>query len=163
MALRIASWNVQGMRLPQKRSKILRHLRKYKIDVALLQETHLHEHEFKYLKKWWVGRVEGSPAVGRKVGVVTLLRKTLPYTVTTVDRDEEGRRLSITLQPEDATVTGSIKITNLYAPNSPNKEYFQELGDWYYKTHATRHVLGGDLNTTLCDLEDRSLMAWERQ
>lgn len=44
-------------------------------DIALLQETHLLETDFHRLKKWWVRRVEGSPAVGRKAGVVTLVRK----------------------------------------------------------------------------------------
>lgn len=116
MDLKIITWNVQGMKQPQKRSKILRHLRKHKADIALLQETHLLEPDFQRLKKWWVGRVEGSPAVGRKAGVVTLIRKSLPYTIIHVDRDREGRRVTITIQPENPTPNTTIKITNLYAP-----------------------------------------------
>lgn len=97
MDLKLITWNVQGMRTLHKRSKILRHLGKHKADIALLQETHLLKSDFEYLKMWWVGRVEFSSAVGRKAGVVTLIRKNLPYTILTVDKDIEGRQVSITL------------------------------------------------------------------
>lgn len=104
--------------------------------------------------------------VGGKGGVVAGLRpkswsnhllwKNLPFTVTHTDRDTEGHRVTITLLPEGLAPMTAIKNTNLYAPNSPNREHFQSLGDWFYNTHEGHHIMGGDLNTTLQDIEDRS-------
>lgn len=74
---KVVSWNVQGMRSPNKRMRVLRHLRKLKADIALLQETHLGEQDYFRLRKLWVGKVFGSPAQGKKGGVITLLHKTI--------------------------------------------------------------------------------------
>lgn len=69
MGIRLVTWNIQGLRSPRKRSKILRHLKRLKADLALLQETHLAEEDFHRLKKWWVGEVVGSKARGKKAGL----------------------------------------------------------------------------------------------
>lgn len=51
MNLTITSWNVKGLRSPNKRTKILRHLKKLDTDVDLLQETHLAAADYFRLKK----------------------------------------------------------------------------------------------------------------
>lgn len=51
-------WNVKGLRSPQKRMKVLRHLRKLKTDVAMLQETHLHSQDFFRMRKLWMGHTK---------------------------------------------------------------------------------------------------------
>lgn len=56
---RLASWNVKGLRSPNKRMGVLRHLNKLNVDVTMLQETHLREEDF---KRMW--------GQGRKVGVI---------------------------------------------------------------------------------------------
>lgn len=66
--LNILSWNVQGLRSPNKRMQILRYLKKIKPDIALLQETNLRADTFFRLKKLWVGEVYGSPVKGKKEG-----------------------------------------------------------------------------------------------
>lgn len=45
----------------------------------------------------------GSLAKGKKGGVVTLLKKNLPYKIDKTDTDTEGRRVTITLRPTDLT------------------------------------------------------------
>lgn len=45
------SFNVNGVLNPQKRTKILSKLRKEKIQIALIQETHLSETEHLKLKQ----------------------------------------------------------------------------------------------------------------
>lgn len=57
---------------------VLRHLRNLKVDIAMLQETHLSEADLKRLKKMWVGEVRGALAMGKKGGVITLLNKQWP-------------------------------------------------------------------------------------
>lgn len=69
---RLASWNVKGLWSPAKRMMSWRRLKKMKIDVAMLQETHLQENDFQRMCRLWVGEVVGevvgSVAVGRKAG-----------------------------------------------------------------------------------------------
>lgn len=43
--IKSVSWNVRGINSPIKRNKILKHLKKLKADVCMLQETHFLESE----------------------------------------------------------------------------------------------------------------------
>lgn len=104
---------------------ILGHL-KLRTDIALLQETHLPEIDFHRMNKQWVGEVVGLPALGRKAGVLILLRKGLRVKILDVEGDEAGRRATILLEENGV----QIRITNIYAPNSPSIAYFQELSSW---------------------------------
>ncbi len=40
MTIRLCSWNVNGIQGPIKRKKILSYLKKEKIQIALIQDTH---------------------------------------------------------------------------------------------------------------------------
>lgn len=131
--MRIVSWNVKGLRSLNKRKKILCHLKRMRADVALLQETHLAEQDFQCLKKLWVGEVLGSPALGRKAGVIILLHKKLPYTVRSVDKDQEGRKLTIHL----TIASKDLAISNIYAVNSPGTAFFQDLSSWVLRSSHT--------------------------
>lgn len=42
LSLRFLSWNVKGMNSPMERSRVFSHLKQLRVDVAFLQETHLH-------------------------------------------------------------------------------------------------------------------------
>ncbi len=55
--IRIATYDVNGLLYPVKRSKILSKLKKDKIDIELLQETHLMEIEHGKLKRTGFRRV----------------------------------------------------------------------------------------------------------
>lgn len=133
MQLHILTWNVQGLRSPQKRSKILRHLHTLKVDIAFLQETHLPEKDFFRLKKLWVGEEVGSPAIGKKGEVITLIRKNKPFHITNTNSDNHERRITLTLTSTGSQCNESIKFTNLYAPNFPNKDYFHTLTNWFLR------------------------------
>lgn len=61
----------------------------------------------------------------------------------------------ITLTPTETQSTKNLKITNIYAPNSPTKKYFQTLTHWFLNSSTDPHIIGGDLNTTITDLQDR--------
>lgn len=71
--VRLVSWNVKGLCSPYKRIRVLRHLKKLKTNIAMLQETHLPAHGFHRMCKLWVGEVVGSPAIDRKAGILILL------------------------------------------------------------------------------------------
>lgn len=79
-----------------------------------------------------------------------LLKKSIGLEVLTTDADEEGRRVSITV----TYGTTSFRFTNVYAPNSPIINYFQELITWFSHNLHTQHIVGGDFNTTIDEGED---------
>lgn len=62
------------------------------------------------MKKSWVGEVMGSAANGRKEGVLILIRKGLDIKTSSVDRDEEGWRISITIDRGRDTETKGLTI-----------------------------------------------------
>lgn len=87
--MKSVTWNVQGLRFPQKRMKVLRHLKRLWADVALLQELHFREADFPRMKRLWVGEVVGSQSEGRRTGVLIVLHKRLTYKIKVVTKDDE--------------------------------------------------------------------------
>lgn len=55
MSIKICTWNIKGSNKPAKRKAILNSLKMNRVQIALLQETHLTDHK-KYLREW-VGQV----------------------------------------------------------------------------------------------------------
>lgn len=119
----------------------------------MLQETHLAEKDFKLMQKQWVGEVLGSPAQGRKAGVLTLIRKGLQYRVMSQDRDSEGRRISILL--DRGKGFEPLRLTNIYVPNSPTTAYFSGLSTWLADQQQRNHLMGRDFNSVMHPNEDR--------
>lgn len=149
--MRIISWNVQGLRSPRKRIKILRHLHCLNTDIALLQEAHLKETDFHRMHTFWVGEVIGSPSHGRKAGVLILLNRHLNYSLKDTKIDSDGRIILTRF------VTNSLdmRITNIYTPNFPTKQYFQGLLAWLADIPHQTYIIGGDFNTVMNIEEDR--------
>lgn len=150
--LKFTSWNVKGLRSPCKRMAILRHLKRLRTDVALLQETHLSADDLTRLRKLWVGTVYGSPALGRKAGVAILVHKNLKHTLRDVRIDSSGRKMTLHLTLDNKQVA----ITNIYAPNSPDTSFFQDMVQWILSAPETLHLVGGDFNSVMSTLADRT-------
>lgn len=135
-------------------TKILRSLKKLHVDVALLQETHLLTENFDRLKKNWVGEVIGFSGIGRKSGVIILIKKCIPYTIQKTEIYLIDRRISVTITHNNAPQTPPLTITNVYVPNSPTIKYFKDLTTWFQHNN-TMHILGGDFSTIVSEIEDR--------
>lgn len=71
----VCSWNVHGIHNPIKRKKILCYLKK--VQIAMLQETHLTDLEQLKLKKDWVGQIYYASFNSRRRGVAILVHKSL--------------------------------------------------------------------------------------
>lgn len=93
--MRITSWNVKGLRSSIKRLKILRHVKRLKTDIALLQETHLTHSDYHHMKKLWVDTVLGPDAIGQKARVIILIHKKLPCEVISIDLDNQSRFFTV--------------------------------------------------------------------
>lgn len=63
--------------------------------------------------------------------------------------------MSIRLTQNNTPQAPEITITNIYAPNSPTKEYFTDLPNWFLIENTKNHIIGEDVNTTVNDTEDR--------
>lgn len=70
--------------------KVLRHLKRFHPDVVFLQESHLVVEDFHRMAKLWVGLVFGSPAVGGRVDVLTLIIKHIPFAMVSQWSDMEA-------------------------------------------------------------------------
>lgn len=87
LSMRPARWNIQGLSTPQKRMRVVRHLKRLKTHVVLLQETHLLETNFHRIKRLWVEEVIYSPSSGPKAVVMILLHNRLQCTPSDVVGD----------------------------------------------------------------------------
>lgn len=150
--VKITTWNVKGLRSPSKRSQILRHLKKLKVDIAMLQEIHLDSQDFFRMKKFWVGSVVGAPANGRSAGVLTLISKTLLHSVLHHDCDHQSGRWShLTLQ-----LGSSTDLWNIYGPNNDNRCFFTELQTIISsQSSSPKMVVVGDFNAVPSPRQDR--------
>ena len=52
--VKFVSFNVNGLNGPVKRKRVLTYLKKLKIDIAFIQETHLTPLEHRKLKRDWI-------------------------------------------------------------------------------------------------------------
>lgn len=149
--MKIVSWNVKGLRSPNKRMAILRHLKWLKTDIALLQETHLPSSDFWRMLKLWVGQTHGSASTNGKAGVVILIHKHLSCKVVSSDHDVERRLLTLHLWLSSI----DLILTNIYAPNSPTNSFFQAVATRLAPYLEYRLLLGGDFNTIMDRQEDK--------
>ncbi|XP_040289974.1 exodeoxyribonuclease-like [Bufo bufo] len=150
--MRIVTWNVKGLRSPEKRLMVLRQLKRLKADIALLQETRLVEGEWNRMRKLWVGSVHGSSANGRSSGVITLIHKSLPHKVLSLAPDEEGRLLQMTID----TPCGLLEVFDVYGPNDDNRDFFMKLETRLATQTTGIHMVGGDFNSVVDQDIDRS-------
>lgn len=149
--MKVVSWNVKGLRTPNKRMQVLRHLKRLRPDVAMIQETHLREGELALMKKLWVGSVFGSASRGNKAGVITLVHKQLAHSLVSHECDEEGRMSHLVIDHSGER----WHIYNVYGPNSDNKDFFRNLGTLVGQTRSDFTLVGGDFNTVQHPSEDR--------
>lgn len=87
---KIVTWNVKGIGHPIKRTKILTALKKEKVEIALLQETHLTPEEHLKMHKDWVGQVFFSSFKTNSRGVAILINKHTPFEIMEQISDIEG-------------------------------------------------------------------------
>lgn len=148
-ALKVCSWNVHGIHNPIKRKKILCYLKKEKVQIAMLQETHLTDSEHLKLKKDWVGQVYYASFNSRRRGVAILVHKSLPLTEIEVRADKLGRYVVI----KGLLYGEYTSFLNIYAPpNHPatfHTHVFSIFSDWLFPSS----VAGGDLNCCLHRLD----------
>lgn len=150
--LRVVTFNVRGLWHPMKRKRVMTFLKKEKVEIALLQETHLSSGEHKKLKRDWVGQIYYSNFKHNKRGVAILIHKNLPFIYKSQQDDPEGRYILIS-----GTIYGhQITILNVYAPNEDRPQFMIDMITLYTQFNSKLGFIGGDFNCCMDYNVDKS-------
>lgn len=150
--LKLLSWNVKGANLAIKRKKLLLYLKQKKVDIALLQETHLDNEESTTLQRDWVGKVFFSAYSSNKRGVAILIRKNLNIKIHKQFSDQEGRWVAIDMESYGIR----FSLVNIYAPNSDSPDFFTDICNTVKQIGNSYAIIGGDFNQVRIPTLDKS-------
>lgn len=113
MSLNSLSLNVQGLNSPQKQVKVFRYLRKHRVNVACLQETHLSTSSHpKYFDACYT-LVYQANGPKKQRGALVAFHKSTPVTCKKQIADPNGRYFLLHGLLQDT----EVKILTHYAPN----------------------------------------------
>lgn len=149
--LRLGTLNIGGMLSPAKRKKILLYLKKSKLDIVYLQETHLLPPEVAKLGSLgW--KVLASASFSSKArGVVILVKAASDIVIHSTVSDPQGR-----FTIADVTINGYRSVLcNLYAPNLYSKDFFLQILNELSSFGDFPLLLGGDFNLVVSPTMDR--------
>ena len=148
----ILTHNVQGINSPTKRAKAFQQYHKMGVDVLLLQEMHFSKASApRYLNaRYTTAYLSNGP--DKKRGVAICFAKKVPFTPTTVIRDKEGRYIMVVGKINESEVT----FLSYYAPNVGQLTFFRSMLEIIMPHVAGHVILGGDSNTSLDRVLDRS-------
>uniref|UniRef100_A0A8C7XGJ8 Reverse transcriptase domain-containing protein n=1 Tax=Oryzias sinensis TaxID=183150 RepID=A0A8C7XGJ8_9TELE len=151
-ALRFVSWNVKGLNSPIKRKKVISHLKQLNTKIAFLQETHLKVADHLKMRFGWVGQLYHSSFNSKARGVAVLIHKSVPFSVTEVISDPNGRYIIVS-----GRICGkSLTLVNVYGPNFDSEDFFKKLFLSIPNLNNSQLVMGGDFNCCLNPTLDRS-------
>uniref|UniRef100_A0A8C5WE20 exodeoxyribonuclease III n=1 Tax=Leptobrachium leishanense TaxID=445787 RepID=A0A8C5WE20_9ANUR len=151
-SLKCLSLNVKGLNSPRKRRLLFHELRKQKIDIAFIQETQIPRKATYRLADARYQRVFSSTALPKRNGVSVILHNSCPFQVESVEGDDSGRYVVV----QGHFGTHSYALASVYAPNSPDKEFWSALMEFLGSRTPGDLIIGGDFNATLCAAVDRS-------
>lgn len=110
---------------------------------VILQNLKKPSEDFSRMRKLWVGQIHGSSSVKGKAGVLILIHKNVPCEVVSSVNDDKGRLLTLHLHISNR----NLMVTNIYAPNSPTKTFFQSVSTHFPPYLHLPLMVGGDFNT----------------
>ena len=144
--LKVASYNVNGIHSPIKRGKILSKLKKEKIQIAFLQETHLSDIEHDKLNKMGFKYIySSSHKSGRRRGVAVLISGQVKYEHVSEIRDKEGRFVLVTGKINGALIT----LLNVYIPPGSDWLFYKKIFEMMTTKSQGTLICGGDFNIRL--------------
>ena len=120
--LSIITLNLNGVKAPTKRQKLVEWIQKQDPYICCLQETHLKTRDTYRLKvKGWK-KIFHANRDQKKAGVAILISDTIDFKTKPVKRDE-GHYIMIkrSIQEEDIT------IVNIYAHNTGGPQYVRQM------------------------------------
>lgn len=146
MSIKISTWNIRGSNNVKKRKSVLNSLKKDKIQIGFLQETHLTDEEHKKYHREWFGQIFFSSHSTSKRGVITLIHKNLPFTVMASCKDTEGRYVLV----KGVLHGENILLGNIYAPNVQDDAFYASLLSQLADMDCPNMIIAGDFNCAQC-------------
>ena len=143
--LTIMSANCQGLRDIKKRNDVIDYLKNKNFDICCLQDTHLIETDINNLEEIWGHEciVNGSSTNSR--GVAILFGKNFEYKILGHSKDDNGNVLIVNLKLKHF----SVKIINVYAPNTDNPDFFTKISNEIQNNTEDYIIWCGDFNIIL--------------
>uniref|UniRef100_A0A670ITK0 Reverse transcriptase domain-containing protein n=1 Tax=Podarcis muralis TaxID=64176 RepID=A0A670ITK0_PODMU len=140
MNLKILTWNVNGLNEKTKRNKIANVLKKKKLDVICIQETHVVKKHKHVLVNKNLGIEFINSGKEKKRGVVTYVDG--KWEPKLIYKDEEGRILGVQISFKGE----KINVVNIYAPNTNRLEFYKKLEQVLLELGDNKMILLGDFN-----------------
>lgn len=150
--LNVITFNVRGLGHPIKRKRVLTFLKKEKVDIAFLQETHLSKEEHKKLKRDWVRQVYFSSFTSNKRGTAILIHKRIPFIFKEQYRDLGGRQILI----KGMLYGQELTLLNVYAPNEDNPKFMMDIISLFNQYNTDFGIVAGDFNCHMDSNLDKS-------
>ena len=93
--LRVATFNVRGLQNRNKRREVFIWIKRQKVDIAFLQETHNIKKTDHLWRSEWGGKAWFAGGDSRNRGVGILINRDLDGKILEVDRDINGRYIVV--------------------------------------------------------------------
>lgn len=151
LKVRICSYNVNGMLDFVKRCKIFNLMKHYKIDIALLQETHASASVLKLWQSEWGGKIYSAHSEDATKGVMILIDRNSQCKVKEITADNEGRLLIAEIEINEIVYI----FVNIYAPNVDRPDFFVKVTELIDSFDNCNIVWCGDFNLVLNVTVDR--------
>lgn len=152
MSTRFCTYNVNGVLNPSKKNKVLSKLKKEKVEIAMLQETHLSPTEHEKLRRLGFSKIYcSSYKHGHRRGVATLISHKVPFELISESNDKEGRYCLISGKIDGVHIT----LLNVYAPPGSDITFYRKLFEIMAQSTGII-ICGGDWNIKLNSKLDSS-------
>lgn len=133
--INFVSLNINGILNPIKRSNMLSQLKKTKVQIAYMQESHLTDSEHTKLNRMGHSKVYfSSHSSGRRRGVAILLSNKVNFHFISEDKDKEGRYIMVKGKIDGVLVS----LLNVYMPPGSNWAFYKQILE-------LSPICGGDL------------------
>uniref|UniRef100_A0A8C5LXQ3 Endonuclease/exonuclease/phosphatase domain-containing protein n=1 Tax=Leptobrachium leishanense TaxID=445787 RepID=A0A8C5LXQ3_9ANUR len=144
--LQLLSYNVRGLNIPEKRSRLLRDLRSMRTSVAFLQETHFRADSAPHFNDAAFPTMFFSNfTLGKSRGVAILISRDVPFVVDATEMDKDGRYLFVRGTIVDTVYT----FVSLYLPNKKQHTSLARILKSLDKFHQGITIIAGDLNVPM--------------
>ncbi|CAH2284019.1 Hypothetical predicted protein, partial [Pelobates cultripes] len=149
----IIAQNCRGLNTPKKRAHLLQDLKRRRVLIALLQETHLRDTDTHRLqKKHYKTTFYSNHPTARKAGVSILLNTDLHFTRSKTLTDTDGRYLFVKGTISQTTYT----FASVYAPNANQVKFLCKTLLKLAIFAEGILILDGDFNLPLDPIADTS-------
>lgn len=146
-------WNVRGLNSPVKRTKCLEFLKRKKISIALIQETHLRTTDIHRFQNRFYKCIAHSSATNRTKGVAILFNRKLGVKVEKTGSDDVGRLAHVCCTINSTKVC----LASIYGPNTHDPSFLSTVSNTLLDFSDHQFIVGGDFNQ-VCDANlDKSM------